>query len=581
MESTWILFNTLFLNIFFALGLIFASGYLVRKLFFGCLELDRYLDPILLFILGTISVSLLSILAILVGKQYAFIWPTLLALLLIFLIKLSFVRFRAVLQFITIYCLAPFLLLQVTYGSFLLAHQELDQIKNGIDPWILTERISGYHAPDHYLQWIISENFYNQLPMETGFKRKRAQIWSAGDRPLFIGFLNAGLSLLTGSNSINLYFLRIITFTSLLFISIYTLLRLEFHISSLRAVLITTALGFNNFIFTNMLYTWPKLAGVGFALAGMLLIIQSHKELKLMMAAGLAFAIAMLCHTSALFAIIGVLAYVAITRRKVILNNLNLTVKALSYIIVPALLLMAAHSYYVKTHTKPSGLLMRVQLCRHGSYAHATKKIPLQKACLEYIERVGISGVINDRMESFKWAFMVGYKELSATTKQILTGEFVSALKSWDRISHALVPAAYGISSLWLGVLSIFIWIYKSSSISVLFSPRSVIFILAPILLALYSTMLAEYTEMRSHVAPYIIPVFMQLGCYLLLEKVLPLLFWIYLSGSTALSITMILLRGEELFVYPSSWLLIITALSLLASAYLTLNLSKNQKILN
>jgi hypothetical protein len=147
----------------------------------------------------------------------------------------------------------------------------LSRVKSS-DDFEIARSVSIYPVPDHVLQWYVSENFYNGLPLETGFNPDKKQLWSVGDRPIFIGLINAWFGKMI-EHSKEQYFLRMIFLSSMLWIFISRFLRVELGITRfLPRFLILLMFLTSPFFVTNTIYTWPKLASMTYIFAGIALL---------------------------------------------------------------------------------------------------------------------------------------------------------------------------------------------------------------------------------------------------------------------------------------------------------------------
>lgn len=433
-------------------------------------------------------------------------------------------------------------------------HFTAAEIRAGIDPWLLIDRTLSYRVPDHYLQWIVSNNLFGGLILETGFNPDGKQMWSAGDRPVLIGLLEATFSQITNFRSISLYYLRVIFFASLLIPVLNGLLHDEFSIAKRwQRAAILIALSAQPFFLTNFIFTWPKMAGLAFGMMGFSLAAQAGREgsRRAAVAAGVAFGLGSICHTAAIFCLGAAVGYQALAcifwrtnffsqnrdaaqfwRRSV--PNLRLSL----LLVLPFLVVTQIHSRLLARVTNQTQLLQRVQFCRGGSYAFVTPRETLFKSCKKYFKRQGIEGAIADRRESFRRAFDFS---VSATLSNYLglfrgdgaLGSFLSELRGKALLS---VPLAYGRLSaamaLGLLILQAFRWRFKKISLE-----RSAL--LTPIgfgLLCIFACMLGEYTEMSAHVVPYVIPLFIQLGVMVELARTSQLGFAIFFVCSLLIS---------------------------------------------
>lgn len=448
------------------------------------------------------------------------------------------------------HCFKPFLIF-LPFAIFLLSHFTSAEIAGGIDPWLLIDRTLSYRVPDHYLQWTVSENLFAGSPIEKHFNLNGKQMWSAGDRPVLIGLLEATFSQLTNHQNISLYFLRVIFLTSLLFIAVNALMREEFGVKSgwVRILTLVT-LALHPFFLVNIIFTWPKMTGLAFGMMGFLLFSQAlrQKDKKYALLGGVAFALGMMSHTAAVFCFIAAALFFPLAY---LLNGKDKRISCVDFskatlsLLLPLLILTQLHSRLLSSATNQTNLLARVQLCRGGSYAFVTPVESVLESCLKYYEKQGFDGVIADRKESLSRAFNFQPKKFlseiyGAISSKIALGDYLRSLNSPLLL---LVPDSIGHLSLCL--LGIFAILYLISfKFNLLkFTKTSLLLPIGFLLLFAYSCMLGEYTEMSSHVVPYIIPFFINLGILLELSRLGRPVYLLYCVAGIAFSVGVLLAR--------------------------------------
>mgnify|MGYP000887869751 CR=1 FL=1 len=394
------------------------------------------------------------------------------------------------------------------------SHLFLSKVKS-TDDFEIARAVSIYPVPDHVLQWYVSDNFYKKLPLETGFNPDKKQLWSVGDRPIFLGLLNAWIGKIL-EHSKEQYFLRIIFLSSLLWVFINQFLIGELGIKNkVPRILILLTLLTSPFFITNTIYTWPKLASMTYIFAALTLFRVNP------ILGGISAALAVLCHSGGQFGVLFIILW--------FLKDL-LKERRIYKFLVAFFLVTIPHNIYLKENSNQTGLYHRVILCREGSYAFPTPVITLKEACLKYYQKVGLSGVIKDRIESFKKAFFDGYKRAPHLIRNVFDR---SVLREWY-ISILSYPSfSYGIFSLFIGVF--FCFFKEVRLIALGFS-----------LLGLFSALLAESSVMVAHGIPYIIQTTISLGVLFLLYRIRPI-FYLYCALSIALNL------GISSFV-PQLW---------------------------
>lgn len=500
------------------LGLGF--GHLLAGLFFDLRKINFFARLSINLVLGCAAWVLAGIFIIVAGLPASLVFASFLAAgaLLIYrsFLKLeihgawisNFVNFYARFVFLP-FCFFLF------FASLLLAQYKPEEINPKLDQWETARRVGVYIVPDHVLQWQISRNLYAADPLETGFRRHKVQIWSAGDRPILIGFLDATYSKFSGQRGETIYYFRIIFLAAYGILLILGWLRVEFNLRKSWAwTLASLSLLSSPFVITNVIYTWPKFAGLALAFCGIHIlrtIIEDSQQAgkrELMCTASLAFALGVLCHAAAIYGALAGLLYFALTR----LDKLRaLGLKALAVKAWPAMLVfvlaLGLHKGYLAAHTRPTGLLARVQFCRGGSYAHPTPVISLYQACKQYYQTRGLPGIVSDRLESMREAFLWGYSYLWTHAREILGGNMSLHYlrQEWDKWAQMLPLYSYGFSS--LAIVSL---IFVLSRFAI--SPPVLSAFTGFALLFLFASTLAQFEEMRSHVVPFAIPVFIWLG---------------------------------------------------------------------
>lgn len=413
----------------------------------------------------------------------------------------------------------------------------LSKVKS-TDDFEIARAVSIYPVPDHVLQWYVSDNFFKKLPLETGFNPDKKQLWSVGDRPIFIGLLNAWFGKIL-EHSKEQYFLRVIFLSSLLWVFIGRFITKELGINSkLGTSLILLTLLSSPFFITNTIYPWPKLASMTYVFAAIALFRKNP------FLGGASAALGVLCHSGGQFGVLFILLW--------FLKDLFRERRIYKFL-VAFFLVTVPHNIYLKENSNQTGLYHRVILCRGGSYAFPTPVISLKEACIKYYEKAGVSGVIKDRIESFKKAFFDGY---SRAPHLIINVFDRSVLREWY-ISILSYPSfSYGIFSLLIGVL--FCFFKEVRLIALGFS-----------LLGLFSALLAESSVMVAHGIPYIIQITISLGVLFLLYRIRPI-FYLYCFLSIAMNL------GISSFV-PQLWGGAITPFILLFGA--SVLLSMNQRL--
>jgi len=455
------------------------------------------------------------------------------------------------------------LLITCVFAAFVFAHFTPDELPSGVDPWALAKRTQTFNVPDHFLQWMISDNFVSRRRIERGFNPDGKQMWSAGDRPMLPGFLDAVLSVVSRDHNTNIYFSRLFFLGSFFIFPILGLLRSEFGVRSKLALSgILLCLLVHPFFFTNVFFTWPKIASVSFLLIGFYFLAnlssafgRAHRA-AFSVIIGAAFAAALLSHTSSAVGICLVLLYLALTRFKPIVAQLKVQPLVLmryaglglATLIIPMLI----HANFLAKHTNRTQLLERVQLCRGGSYAYVTPVIPLAQACREYYERVGIAGMIDDRRQSLRAAFIDGYAlsaaKISAWRSE--SGSLKTLISDWNRDLLFDPVTSYGVTTFPLGLICLVLGCIKMRKHRFGLPRELVLFVCSGLALLGFGLMLAEFSEMRPHVIPISIPICLQIALLVMLYRLNSKVFAVYTGVNILASIILLTSRVEPLFGY-------------------------------
>lgn len=460
------------------------------------------------------------------------------------------------------------------------AQPELERFTN---PWLVTSRFKVYPSIDHHLQWLIADNIYKRKNLETNFNLDRRQLWSAGDRPIIWGFINAIFSRITDAHQLLDYFYRTILFSSFVWVGIFGILKVEFRRGNSK-ILIFTILPImtSPFFMANFLYTWPKMIGLSFGLFGMLLFLHSLKDKGrgskfFMVLSGIAFAIGTTCHTAIIFCLFASVIYYFVTQ---LLSKQSINFKLFSvrffYLLIPFLIITQLHSQYLKAFTYQTNLLPRVQICRDGSYLYPTPPKSIIQACSEYLERVGVSGIIQDRVASLERALFYGIPQFFELLFDFSATSYAKNLfQKLDGYFQSCLFVSNGIFFLPLLAFSIFLIFYnKDNELDDSFLNRvksTSLLLVSLICISGFSSLLGETSEMAPHVMPYIVPVLIYIGSLMLVRSISYKLFICF-------SIFMVLIHSlvyayripkEEIlnpYIYITSFLLYV--LSILVSIY-------------
>jgi hypothetical protein len=285
-------------------------------------------------------------------------------------------------------------------------------------------------------------------------------------------------------------------------------------------------------------------------LAGFLLFSKAIKEQTLHYAliAGVALALGIMCHTAALFCLVAAIIYFPlawiITKPEEKISFARFAWASLS-LLLPLLLLTQVHSRLLASSTNQTNLLARVQLCRGGSYAFITPIESVFESCKKYYERQGVSGILADRVESLSKAF--DFKPLQFLNALFETfysetslGDF---LRSFNTPLLLVVPDSIGNFSLVFLIFFVGLYFLSIRFKVLLFSKSSLALPIGFLLLFAYSCMLGEYTEMSSHVVPYIITLLIHLGILMELSRLSKLAYLLYCLPGITLSCLILLAR--------------------------------------
>lgn len=221
----------------------------------------------------------------------------------------------------------------------------------------------------------------------------------------------------------------------------------------------------------------------------------------------------MLCHAGAHFGVL----FLVIWFLRVILKDKGIIKFLFGFFVITL-----PHNVYLKANSNQTGLYYRVILCRGGSYAVPTPIISLKEACIKYHERVGVRGIIEDRIQSLKKGFLDGYNRVIPLLSSITSKE---SLKEWY-ISILSYPSFfYGVFSLGIGLVFIFL-------------KESRLIFLGAAILGIFSLLTAEYSVMVAHSIPYIIQIVIGLGVVYTLNR-FRFLLYLYCFSSIVLSLGM------------------------------------------
>ncbi len=447
-------------------------------------------------------------------------------------------------------CLCPFLIFLVP-AIFFLAHFTATEIAQGIDPWLLIERTQSYKVPDHYLQWWVSDNFFKGLPIETNFNPKGKSMWSAGDRPILMGLLDATLSQITNARSITMYYLRVIFISTLVIPVFNSILREELKVKSAAVRFLTlSTIAISPFFLINTIFTWPKMAGLSFGMMGLFLFTKAVRcnNARYAFVGGIALALGLISHTAAMFCLLATLLYTG--SNWLISNRASISLRRLGVLtatlMVPLILITQVHGRLLARVTNQTNLLARVQLCVGGSYAHLTPVETVFQSCKKYYERKGISGILEDRRESLRRAFEFTPIAYTASTWNALTtpGNIGNYLRSLNTPFLLTVPMSIGhLTPVFSGLLLIAYMASITFCRVLPFTSTSLLLPIGLLLLVGFSCMLGAYSEMSSHVVPFVIPVFIQLGILLELHRLWSPGFYLYCMTSISLSLAVFVAR--------------------------------------
>jgi hypothetical protein len=228
---------------------------------------------------------------------------------------------------------------------------------------------------------------------------------------------------------------------------------------------------------------------------------------------GVSAALGVLCHAGAQFGVL----FLVIWFLRVILKDKRIIKFLFGFFVITL-----PHNVYLKANSNQTGLYYRVILCRGGSYAVPTPIISLKEACIKYYERVGVRGIIEDRIQSLKKGFLDGYNRVIPLLSSITSKE---SLKEWY-ISILSYPSfSYGVFSLGIGLVFIFL-------------KESRLIFLGAAILGIFSLLAAEYSVMVAHSIPYIIQIVIGLGVVYTLNR-FRFLLYLYCFSSIVLSLGM------------------------------------------
>lgn len=577
------LFLDLHLAQFVGIGLAhLLAGCILNGLalgFFSRLALNQGLATLLWVLFGILTLlagasSSLVCLALCAGV-FALAWRNFKSWLL------APARFSIFFSFYLRFVLLPFCFF-LFFACMFLSQFKPTEISPYLDQWETARRVGVYIVPDHVLQWQISRNFVAGEPLETGFRRKKVQIWSAGDRPILLGFLDASLTKFSGKSGETIYFLRIIYLASFAILLILGWLRVEFKISKTSAwILACGSILTAPFLFTNVIYTWPKFAGLGFAFGGIhllrtLLQVKRENEFVFLWAmVGVLFALGTLCHAAAIYGAIAGVVYFSLTRwacfRELGLKALMIRagIAALAFLI-----LVATHKAYLSSHTRPTGLLARVQFCRGGSFAHPTKIISLWEACRRYYKQQGLRGIAADRMRSLHSGFLWGYEFVWTHARDILKGTISHHYlrQEWDKWAQMLPLFSVGFASLGLGFIMFALGGFRPT-------PAVVSMAIGFTLLFLFACTLAQFEEMRSHVVPFAIPIFIWLGLLAALYQVWAPALYLYCGVSMVWQVAVLAERSSWMTAWQNPPAIAAGIFFLFTSLWLVLRFDSDLKI--
>lgn len=311
------------------------------------------------------------------------------------------------------------------------------------------QRTHTFATSDAVLQYHISNNFQAGVDIETHFRPRGQGLWSAGDRPLWMGFIDATLASSTGTSGAAAYLFRFYCIHSLLLLlSSFIVGRCLNVTKRLHQVVLLGATFSTTFWWANALYTWPKLTGLVFSVAGAILMYEGYRSedriagLLGKMMAGSLFAFSVLCHGGSIFGVfMAVAVLVALNWKANKWNNArNLVVVGL-----PLVTILSVHARYINTHTFPTNLLSRVMLCKNGSYEHPTPVVSLAEACTDYVKHYGLRTVLQHRIESLHRNFLNGYSAVLAVVRTTPIIQIPRALRGFYLNT---VPVSYGLLAL-------------------------------------------------------------------------------------------------------------------------------------
>ena len=327
------------------------------------------------------------------------------------------------------------------------------EIRKG--PWwdISAARIGIHAEPVPVLQFFIAQNLAKHRPIETDFNLDGNQIWSAGDRPMFVGLTSATLSVLIGKQHLSLYAVHVMLMSSFIWIGFAAILRLSLGFSPGIVMALLLCLALHPFFLNSVFYTVPKLPGAGFIVSGLALALasvgpQGRVSRSELAVAGLALGCGVVCHESCIFGVLFVVAYLTHWNRAWLLSSWrNLGYAVL--LVAPVMCMSKFQSWYSHTYTTTSDLGSRVSLFLQGSFAYPTPPMTMTEAARIYFEQYGLTGALEHRVISLQRGFLRGDEILAG-----LTGLFSIPLSDSAAWFHG-----YNMTMMYVPVATYGIWV--------------------------------------------------------------------------------------------------------------------------
>ena len=436
----------------------------------------------------------------------------------------SFAGWRRVLEPRLIF-VVPFLF-SVFVSSYYWSLLDRKEVKRG--PWWdkSAARIGIHAEPVPVLQYFIAQNLVKRQNIETSFNLDGNQVWSAGDRPMFVGLTDATLSVLVRKQHLSLYAVHVMLMSSFIFIGLAVILRHCLGLSPGVVMLLLLCLALHPFFLNTIFYTVPKLPGAGFIVSGLALALTSvgaerRVSRSQLAVAGLAFGCGVVCHESCIFGVLFALSYVTFWNRAWLFKSWR-TIGYAVLLVAPLVCMSKFQSWYSHTYTTTSDLGSRVSLFLQGSFAYPTPPMTMKEAAKIYFEQYGLVGALEHRVLSLQRGFLRG-DEVLAHLKGFLSVP-ADSMASWFREYNMMMMytpiATYGIWVLPVLVLAT----VARAMFWFLGKPLGglceyMILVLSVGTLGLFCSLMACYSEVGSPQIPNSLHVFMFMGSLLVILR--------------------------------------------------------------